>query len=124
MTTTRVMGTETEFGISVPGSPLANAMVASSQVVNAYSAPRDRRKGSDRYALDLATVTGRGAAATRAAENKDNHYREHDCPDYGDTREDVRIAQPGLVERPRWRSLRRTHWRTRRWSRRPLARTA
>jgi len=37
------MGTETEFGISVPGLPAANAMVASSQVVNAYAAPRDRR---------------------------------------------------------------------------------
>ncbi len=36
MTTRRVVGTETEFGISVPGDPAANAMVASSQVVNAY----------------------------------------------------------------------------------------
>jgi len=31
-----VMGTETEFGISVQGQPTANPMVASSQVVNAY----------------------------------------------------------------------------------------
>src|SRR4051794_23059987 len=40
------MGTETEYGISVPGQPSANAMVASSQIVNAYqpsSAARDRR---------------------------------------------------------------------------------
>jgi Pup amidohydrolase len=36
VTTHRVVGTETEYGISVPGSPSANAMVASSQVVNAY----------------------------------------------------------------------------------------
>ena len=43
MTTRRVMGTETEYGISVPGQPTANAMVASSQIVNAYGAPRDRR---------------------------------------------------------------------------------
>ena len=32
------MGTETEYGISVPGQPGANAMVTSSQVVNAYHA--------------------------------------------------------------------------------------
>src|SRR5256714_106571 len=40
------MGTETEYGISVPGQPAANAMVASSQIVNAFqppSAARDRR---------------------------------------------------------------------------------
>ncbi|QLQ11841.1 MAG: proteasome accessory factor PafA2 [Nocardioidaceae bacterium] len=33
----RVVGTETEFGISVQGQPTANPMVASSQVVNAYA---------------------------------------------------------------------------------------
>src|SRR5436190_2917682 len=46
MSVRRVMGTETEFGISVPGQPSANAMVASAQIVNAYqpvSAARDRR---------------------------------------------------------------------------------
>ncbi len=37
------MGSETEFGISVPGDPGANAMVTSSLVVNAYSPARDRR---------------------------------------------------------------------------------
>src|SRR5450631_3612799 len=40
------MGIETEFGISVPGHPTANAMAASSQIVNAYvpgALPRDRR---------------------------------------------------------------------------------
>ena len=31
------MGIETEYGVSVPGSPAANAMLASSQVVNAYA---------------------------------------------------------------------------------------
>ena len=41
MTVRRVMGTETEFGISVQGQPTANPMVASSQMVNAYaSRPR------------------------------------------------------------------------------------
>ena len=37
MSVRRVMGTETEFGISVAGQPMANPMVASSQVVNAYA---------------------------------------------------------------------------------------
>ncbi len=47
MTARRVMGTEVEYGISVPGQPGANQMIASSQIVNAYGArsdlPRDRR---------------------------------------------------------------------------------
>ncbi|WP_229808075.1 proteasome accessory factor PafA2 family protein, partial [Actinomadura livida] len=38
MSVRRVMGIETEYGISVPGQPGANAMVTSSQVVNAYLA--------------------------------------------------------------------------------------
>ena len=37
MSVRRVMGTETEFGISVAGQPQANPMVASSHVVNAYA---------------------------------------------------------------------------------------
>jgi proteasome accessory factor A len=43
MTVHRVMGIETEYGISVPGQPGANAMVASSQIVNAYLPSRARR---------------------------------------------------------------------------------
>src|SRR5215470_14555593 len=46
MSVRRVMGIETEYGISVPGQPGANAMVTSSQVVNAYhsaTAARARR---------------------------------------------------------------------------------
>jgi Pup amidohydrolase len=46
MSVRRVMGIETEYGISVPGQPGANAMVTSSQVVNAYlaaSAAKARR---------------------------------------------------------------------------------
>jgi proteasome accessory factor PafA2 len=38
MSVYRVMGIETEYGISVPGQPGANAMVTSSQIVNAYQA--------------------------------------------------------------------------------------
>jgi proteasome accessory factor PafA2 len=37
MSTRRVMGIETEYGVSVPGQPGTNAMVASSQVVNGYA---------------------------------------------------------------------------------------
>ena len=36
MSVQRVMGIETEYGISVPGHPTMNAMVTSSQIVNAY----------------------------------------------------------------------------------------
>ena len=43
MSVRRVMGTETEYGISVPGQPGANAMVTSSQVVNAYQAASSAR---------------------------------------------------------------------------------
>ncbi|MGI8881228.1 MAG: depupylase/deamidase Dop [Jatrophihabitans sp.] len=38
MSVKRVMGTEVEYGISVPGQPAANAMVISAQIVNAYAA--------------------------------------------------------------------------------------
>src|SRR3982074_798403 len=38
MSVLRVMGTETEYGISVPGQPGANPVVTSSQIVNAYQA--------------------------------------------------------------------------------------
>ena len=37
MTVRRVMGIETEYGISVPGDPLANPMVLSGHVVHAYA---------------------------------------------------------------------------------------
>ena len=37
MSTRRVMGLETEYGVSLPGNPSANAMLLSSQVVNAYA---------------------------------------------------------------------------------------
>ncbi len=37
MSVHRIMGLETEYGISVPGHPTMNAMVTSSQIVNAYA---------------------------------------------------------------------------------------
>ena len=38
------MGTEVEYGISVQGQPLANPMLASSQVVNAYASATARAR--------------------------------------------------------------------------------
>jgi Pup amidohydrolase len=49
MSVWRVMGTETEYGISVPGQPGANAMVTSSQVVNAYQAATSARARRARW---------------------------------------------------------------------------
>ena len=37
MSVRRVMGTEVEYGISVPGQPTANPTTLSSQVVNAWA---------------------------------------------------------------------------------------
>ena len=51
MSVLRVMGTETEYGISVPGQPGANAMVTSSQIVNAYQAATAARARRARAAV-------------------------------------------------------------------------
>jgi proteasome accessory factor A len=51
MSVLRVMGTEVEYGISLPGNPNANAMLLSAQVVNGYASllpdGRRRRPGWD-----------------------------------------------------------------------------
>ena len=49
MSVRRVMGIETEYGVSAPGDPSANAMLLSSQVVNAYAAPLGARAGRARW---------------------------------------------------------------------------
>src|SRR5580692_12960220 len=49
MSARRVMGIETEYGISVPGQPGANAMVTSSQIVNAYQAATSARARRARW---------------------------------------------------------------------------
>ncbi|TDQ45752.1 depupylase/deamidase Dop [Actinorugispora endophytica] len=49
MTVRRIMGVETEYGISVPGNPGANAMVTSTQVVNAYLAASAARARKARW---------------------------------------------------------------------------
>jgi proteasome accessory factor A len=75
MTVRRVMGTETEFGISVPGQSAANHMLASSQIVNAYlhlttgTAPDHRTRWDfeeesplrDARGYDASPVAGRDA---------------------------------------------------------------
>ena len=45
MTVRRVMGIETEYGISVPGDPAANPMLLSGHVVNAYASAHGVRSG-------------------------------------------------------------------------------
>ena len=44
MSVRRVMGIETEYGISVPGAPSANPMVLSGDVVTTYAAARGIRR--------------------------------------------------------------------------------
>src|SRR6476620_3892672 len=45
MSVRRVMGSEVEDGISVPGQPATNPMVTSTQTVNAYGARPERARG-------------------------------------------------------------------------------
>src|SRR6201982_4008614 len=49
MSVLRVMGTETEYGISVPGQPWCNAIVPSPQIVNAYQAATAARARRARW---------------------------------------------------------------------------
>ncbi len=65
----RVMGIETEYGVSVPGHPHVNAMLSSSQVVTAYAhAVLEGRQGSMRWDYDEETPLrdARGFDLTRA----------------------------------------------------------
>lgn len=68
MSVIRVMGIETEYGISVPGRPNINAMLASSQVVKAYvntSAGLSTRTRWD-YDVETPLRDARGFDMTRA----------------------------------------------------------
>jgi proteasome accessory factor PafA2 len=49
VTVRRVMGIETEYGISRPGAPEANPMLMSGQVVNAYAQPLGARTARARW---------------------------------------------------------------------------
>jgi Pup amidohydrolase len=69
MSVGRVMGIETEYGISVPGHPNVNAMLTSSQVVNAYAAVAlGDRRGKPRWDYDEETPLrdARGFDMTRS----------------------------------------------------------
>jgi proteasome accessory factor A len=68
MTVRRIMGTETEFGVSVLGTPSANPMLASSQVVNGYASrtARTRRARWD-FEEESQLRDARGFDLTRAA---------------------------------------------------------
>ncbi len=63
MTARRIMGTEIEYGISVPGDPTANPVLTSTQVVLAYAAaadiPRSRRARWD-YEVESPLRDARG----------------------------------------------------------------
>ncbi len=68
MTVRRIMGTETEFGVSVLGTPAANQMLASSQVVNGYAnrTTRTRRARWD-FEEESPLRDARGFDLTRSA---------------------------------------------------------
>ena len=63
MTARRIMGTEIEYGISVPGDPTANPVITSTQIVLAYAAaadmPRARRARWD-YEVESPLRDARG----------------------------------------------------------------
>jgi len=63
MTARRIMGTEVEYGISVPGDPTANPVITSTQIVLAYAAaaeiPRSRRARWD-YEVESPLRDARG----------------------------------------------------------------
>ncbi len=69
MSVHRVMGIETEYGVSVPGHPHVNAMLTSSRVVNAYAmATLGERRSKPRWSYDEETPLrdARGYDMTRA----------------------------------------------------------
>ncbi len=68
MTVRRVMGIETEYGISVPGDPAANPMILSGHVVNAYASGHGVRSGraSWDYADEAPLRDARGFEISRA----------------------------------------------------------
>lgn len=69
MSVHRVMGIETEYGISVTGQPTANAMIASSQIVNAYAnyaLPGVRRGPRWDYSEEFPLRDARGFDMSRA----------------------------------------------------------
>ena len=68
MSVRRVMGIETEYGITVPGDPAANPMILSGHVVNAYASAHGVRSGraSWDYADEAPLRDARGFEISRA----------------------------------------------------------
>ena len=69
MSVVRIMGTETEFGISVPGRPDANPMVNSGRVVQAYAQAHGHRHLAHQwdYAGEAPLDDARGWSVARRA---------------------------------------------------------
>ena len=80
MTVRRVMGVETEYGISVPGDPAANPMILSGQVVNAYASAQGIRAAhaSWDYADEAPLRDARGFEMGRAAADASQLTDEED----------------------------------------------
>src|ERR1700753_1831003 len=72
MSVLRVMSTETEYGISVPGQPGANAMVTSSQIVNAYQAATAARARRARWDFEEENPLRDARGFDLARENADS----------------------------------------------------
>jgi proteasome accessory factor A len=68
MTVRRVMGLETEYGISVPGDHLANPMFLSGQVISVYAAAHGIRSNQSSwdYAFEDPLRDARGWQMSRA----------------------------------------------------------
>ncbi len=80
MTVRRVMGIETEYGISVPGDPTANPMILSGQVVNAYASAQGIRaaRASWDYADEAPLRDARGYEMGRGAADPSQLTDEED----------------------------------------------
>jgi Pup amidohydrolase len=80
MSVRRVMGVETEYGISVPGDPSANPMILSGQVVNAYASAQGIRAAhaSWDYADEAPLRDARGFEMGRGAADPSQLTDEED----------------------------------------------
>src|SRR5665213_3012277 len=82
MSARRVMGIETEYGISLPGQPGANAMLLCSQVGNAYAADA-RGFDLDRAGADPSQLTDEDLGlANVILTNGARLYVDHAHPEY------------------------------------------
>ncbi|GAA4285539.1 depupylase/deamidase Dop [Brevibacterium daeguense] len=70
----RIMGAETEFGISQPGNPYANPMRDSARVVDAYAGPRGLKSSQDFW--DFETETPLADARGFLMSTADAHFSQ------------------------------------------------